>query len=132
MLKKFTIKTTSRNQMINITNMVMDFVLESKIKNGIGLIFSPHTTVGVTINENADPDVTKDLVYKMANLIPENDNYKHAEGNSDSHLKSTFTDCSQNFIIDSGKVILGIWQGIYFCEFDGGRTRTFYVKIIEG
>ena len=95
-------------------------------------VYTPHTTAAITINENADPDVQHDLEYKLKDMIPKDEApYRHAEGNSDSHMKSSLFSPSLTIIYEEGKLILGIWQGIYFCEFDGPRTRNYYVKIIE-
>ncbi|GIM28587.1 hypothetical protein CPJCM30710_12530 [Clostridium polyendosporum] len=132
-LYKFSIKTTSSQQIIHINKYVEQALSESGIKEGIGIIFCPHTTGGITINENADPDVVHDLLYGFEKVYPEKDrNYRHFEGNSHSHLKSSTVGASQTVIITEGKLLLGTWQDIYFCEFDGPRTRNFYVKIIEG
>lgn len=132
-LFKHNLNINNRQDMINITNIIKEDLRLSKIKEGILVIYCTHTTAGITINENADPDVVKDMIYGLEKVYPTIDkNYKHFEGNSHSHLKSTTVGASQSFIINEGNLILGIWQGIYFCEFDGPRNRNFYVKIIEG
>lgn len=123
-----------KNQtMIDITPLVKDDLRKSKVKEGILVVYCPHTTAGITINENADPDVVNDLIYGFEKVYPTNDkNYKHFEGNSHAHMKSSTVGASQSIIIHNGNLILGCWQDIYFCEFDGPRNRTFYVKVIEG
>lgn len=132
-LFKHNLNINNRQDMINITNIIKEDLRLSKIKEGILVVYCTHTTAGITINENADPDVVKDMIYGLEKVYPTIDkNYKHFEGNSHSHLKSTTVGASQSFIVNEGNLILGIWQGIYFCEFDGPRNRIFYVKIIEG
>ena len=123
-----------KNQtMIDITPLVKDDLRKSKVKEGILVVYCPHTTAGITINENADPDVVNDLIYGFEKVYPTNDkNYKHFEGNSHAHMKSSTVGASQSIIIHNGNLILGCWQDIYFCEFDGPRNRTFYVKVMEG
>jgi secondary thiamine-phosphate synthase enzyme len=119
--------------MINITSYVKEDINLSKIKDGMVVVYCPHTTAGITINENADPDVVRDVIYGFEKAYPTSDSkYKHFEGNSHAHLKSSTVGASQTLILNDGNLILGIWQDIYFCEFDGPRDRTFYVKIIEG
>lgn len=122
-----------KQTMVNITNIIEDDIKKSSIKDGIVVVFCPHTTAGITINENADPDVVHDMIYGFEKVFPTKDkNYKHFEGNSHAHMKSSTMGASQTIILDDGKMILGIWQHIYFCEFDGPRDRKFFVKIIEG
>lgn len=131
-LFKHNIFTEKSQSMVDITNIINSDLKKTSIQEGMILVFSPHTTAGITINENADPDVVKDLLYGFEKVYPTNDkNYKHFEGNSHSHLKSSTIGSSQNIIIFDGKLLLGVWQCIYFCDFDGPRNRTFYVKIIE-
>jgi secondary thiamine-phosphate synthase enzyme len=126
------LRTTSRSQMIEITDRVAKLVVESKVRDGMAIVCVPHTTAAVTINENADPDVKHDLLEKLDNLIPKREPYyQHGEGNSDSHLKTSLTGNSITVLIEGGKLILGTWQGIQFCEFDGPRTRTYLVKIVS-
>ncbi|WP_195999871.1 secondary thiamine-phosphate synthase enzyme YjbQ [Clostridium sp. 1001271B_151109_B4] len=126
--------TISKSQtMIDITEMIKADIKESGVKDGIVVVYCPHTTAGITVNENADPDVVRDLIYGFEKVYPTNDNnYRHYEGNSHAHMKSSTMGASQTLIIDNGELILGMWQDIYFCEFDGPRNRNFYVKIIEG
>ncbi|MEA3500932.1 MAG: secondary thiamine-phosphate synthase enzyme YjbQ [Candidatus Marinimicrobia bacterium] len=129
---KKTIITNKRTELLDITHDIQKEINDSKINNGVVVIFTPHTTAGITINENADPDVKKDIDYKINKMIPENDsNYFHAEGNSDSHIKSSLFGPSLTLIIEDEKLILGVWQAIYFCEFDGPRQRKYYIKIIS-
>lgn len=132
-LFKHEITIKEKQTLINITKQVKEDILRSNVKDGIVVVYCPHTTAGITVNENADPDVVKDLVYGFEKAYPTSDrNYKHYEGNSHSHLKSSTVGASQTFLLNEGKCILGTWQGIYFCEFDGPRDRSYYVKIIEG
>jgi len=130
MLKQFELKTSERTQMIDITSQVRDIVLSSKKESGIVVVHIPHTTAAVTINENADPDVQSDMTRFMDELTPQKNWFKHSEGNSDSHIKSSLFGCDQTIIIENGKMVLGTWQGIYFCEFDGPRTRNIFVKVM--
>lgn len=123
--------STGKEDFYNITSMVNDAVAMSGVNEGICVIYTPHTTAGITINENADPDVVKDLLFSYNKLMPDRPEYRHMEGNSAAHLKSSLTGCSETVIIHGGKLLLGTWQGIYFCEFDGPRTRKFYVKILK-
>ncbi len=132
-MTNFIVKTRKRNELICITEQVAGCVLKSNVREGVAVVFCPHTTAGITINENADPDVASDMVMKLSKLIEHGDpEYLHGEGNSDSHVKSTLTGASETIIISRGRLALGTWQGIYFAEFDGPRTRSVYVKIIEG
>ena len=132
MLEKFSITTNERNQFIDITTRLKDMLSRSKIENGIVVVYCPHTTAGITINEGADPDVQVDIIGKLKKLIPHSENYHHTEGNSDSHIKSSVVGSSVTLILENSNLILGTWQSIYFCEFDGPRTRHFYVKVING
>ncbi len=132
-MPNFAVRTRKRNEFVDITDEVSALVRESGVDEGIVVVFCPHTTAGITINENADPHVTTDMVMKMAKIIDHLDmDYLHMEGNSDSHLKSTFTGASETIIISDGRLRLGTWQGVYLAEFDGPRTRGVYVKIIKG
>lgn len=132
-LFKHSIEINPKQTMVNITSYIKADIKSSNIKNGIVVVYCPHTTAGITINENADPDVVRDLVYGFEKTYSTIDsNYKHFEGNSHAHLKSSTVGASQSLILNNGNLILGRWQDIYFCEFDGPRDRTFYVKIIEG
>ena len=126
MIKQFTIQTSRRNEFIDITAQIQDLVEE--VSEGVATVFVPHTTTAVTINENADPAVPRDILKKLEELIPQQDNYSHMEGNSDAHIKASLLGSSVRVIIKDGQLLLGIWQAIFFCEFDGPRTRKFYVQ----
>lgn len=132
MLKKITVHSRERNELIDITKEVMSMVKESKVRSGICFVYTPHTTAGVTINENADPSVKTDIISELNRLIPLSGRFTHSEGNSDAHVKASLIGSSVNVIIQDGSLVLGTWQDIYFCEFDGSRTRTVYIKIISG
>ena len=127
------VRTRGRDDFVDITDHVADAVAESGIRDGLCVVFTPHTTAAVTINENADPDVVHDMLYGFEKAIPSRDpNYLHAEGNSHAHMKTTLFGPSQTLIVTSGRLLLGVWQDVYFCDFDGPRDRTYYAKIIEG
>jgi secondary thiamine-phosphate synthase enzyme len=128
-MREITVTSHSREELIDVTSRVREFVTESGVLSGTVICFVPHTTAAVTINENADPDVKRDLLYKLKKEIPQQDGYHHAEGNSDAHLKSSLFGCSAQILIEDGRLVLGIWQGIYFCEFDGPRTRKLMIKV---
>ncbi len=130
-MKVLYIKSRKRIEAIDITDSVLNFVKESVIKDGILVIYIPHTTAGLTINENADPSVIEDILNKTSELVPRSFNYKHLEGNADSHIKSSIFGVSHQLLIEDGKVLLGTWQGIFFLEFDGPRERKVYLKIIK-
>ena len=130
MLIKRNVNTTAHTQMVDITSMVRKAVAESGLRDGICTVFIPHTTAAVTINENADPDVVRDFTAELGKLVPWEDDYRHAEGNSAAHLKASMIGFSQQIIIDGGLPVLGTWQGIYFCEFDGPRRRNVYLKLM--
>lgn len=132
MLKKINVKTNGRTEMLDITRLVQQAIRETGITSGICTVFVPHTTAGVTINENADPDVVTDILKEMNKVIPFDDGYLHMEGNSAAHIKASLFGFSQQVIVEEGRPLLGTWQGIYFCEFDGPRNRQVYVKVIEG
>jgi secondary thiamine-phosphate synthase enzyme len=125
------IKTDSRIQMKDITPSVQKEILRADVKDGLCVVYVPHTTAGITINEGADPDVCADILKKLSELVPAHDKYRHSEGNSDSHIKTTLTGSSVTLIIENGKLVLGTWQKIFFCEYDGPRSRKAYVKIIR-
>ena len=127
--RKYDLRTSARSDMVNITERVRQAVRESGVTDGTVTVFVPHTTAGVTINENADPDVVRDLLYELDRMVPWEDGYHHFEGNSAAHIKATLTGASVQVIIENGKLLLGTWQGIYFCEYDGPRNRHFLVKI---
>ncbi len=131
-MKQFTVKTTSRFQMIDITGVVRSALRESGVQSGICCVFVPHTTAAVTINENADADVQRDIIAELDKVIPLNDNYRHIEGNSAAHVKSSLVGASEMVLVERGELVLGTWQSLFFCEFDGPRTRRFHVKFISG
>jgi len=129
-MKQFIVKTNSRFEMKDITNQVRSVVCESNVKNGVCYVFVPHTTAAVTINENADPDVPRDIIMELDKVIPLHDNYSHMEGNSAAHIKSSLIGTSEMVFIENGDIVLGTWQSLFFCEFDGPRTRKVYVKLV--
>lgn len=128
-MTRFIINTGKSAEMRNITREVQAAVSESGIQSGICTVFVPHTTAGVTINENADPDVVYDILMEIDKIVPLKDGYRHMEGNSAAHLKASLFGFSQQVIVENGRLMLGTWQGIYFCEFDGPRQRQVYVKV---
>jgi secondary thiamine-phosphate synthase enzyme len=129
MLFKFNLDAPKQN-FYNITAQVRDSISKSGITSGIAVVYCPHTTAGITINENADPDVVCDLLFALDKTYPDRPEFRHAEGNSAAHLKASTIGSSVTVIIENGKPLLGTWQGIYFCEFDPPRKRTFYVKVL--
>lgn len=133
MLHTMEITTSKRDELRDITREVQAYVKKIGVQSGIITVYCPHTTAGITINENADPDVKHDVIMRLDEVYPwEHPKYRHAEGNTASHLKSITAGPSQTLIIHEGAVLLGRWQGIYFCEFDGPRHRQYYLKIVEG
>lgn len=123
---------SKRMQMADITSQIKKDLKESQIQSGIIVVYTPHTTAGITINENADSDVVRDMLNGFERAFPTyHPDYRHFEGNSHAHMKSTLFGPSQTLIVEEGKIILGTWQSVYLCEFDGPRNRTFYVKIIK-
>ncbi len=124
------VKTSAHTQMTDITRDVQAAVSKSGITDGICLVFTPHTTAAITINEDADPDVVRDFTKEINKIVPWEDDYLHMEGNSAAHLKSSMIGASEQIIVEDGKLLLGTWQGIYFCEYDGPRNREVWVKII--
>jgi secondary thiamine-phosphate synthase enzyme len=127
---ELTVQTHSRTEMVDITAKVRQLVKESKVQRGLLALFVPHTTAAVTINENADPSVQRDILSEVDRLIPFAGSYQHAEGNAAAHIKSTLVGTSQTLFIEGGRLALGTWQGVYFCEFDGPRSRKVWVRII--
>ena len=127
--KEFTLRT-GRQGYYNITGSVREAIRESGVVSGICVVFCPHTTGAITINENADPDVTHDLVIGFDEAFPDRRAFRHGEGNSDAHLKCSAVGASETILIEEGRPLLGTWQGIYFCEFDGPRTRRYLVKVM--
>lgn len=125
------VRTDKRNQFLDISDTIRDLVSQSAVTEGSVEIFVPHTTAAVTINENADPTVQSDILDHLEKLIPRSGRFRHSEGNSDSHIKASLIGSRLSIFISSGKLVLGTWQGIYFCEFDGPRSRKLIVKIIS-
>lgn len=132
MLKEISIPTRAQVQLKDITREVQELVSISGFKDGIVVLFVPHTTAAVTINENADPDVVTDMINGLDQLIPLRNQYRHLEGNSAAHIKCSLIGASEQIIVRNGKLLLGTWQGIFFCEFDGPRTRKLHIKMIAG
>ncbi|MDD3374535.1 MAG: secondary thiamine-phosphate synthase enzyme YjbQ [Candidatus Omnitrophica bacterium] len=124
------ISTQHRNQIIDITPQIQQYLSQEKFHSGLLTVFSPHTTAGITVNENADPDVKRDMLSFLQKTIPQDNNFKHIEGNSDAHIKGSLINFSQNFIIENGEIQLGTWQGIFFVEFDGPRSREVWIKLL--
>ena len=126
------VKTRQRSEIVDVTDAVRRIVRAQRVRDGMVILYVPHTTAAVTINENYDPDVKSDLLKKLDALIPKNESYyQHDEGNSDSHLKTAIVGNSATVLIERGDLVLGRWQGIYFCEFDGPRERELYVKLLD-
>ena len=130
MVKYINVRSKSRTEFIDITEMIQDVIKDEGITKGICCLYVPHTTAGVTINEGADPSVQRDIINALNRLIPHEMNYSHREGNADAHIKSTLVGASLNLIIDEGKLLLGTWQAVFFCEFDGPRHRRIALKFI--
>ena len=131
MLTKLSVNTSKHTQMLNITGMIQRCVEDSGVRSGVCTVFIPHTTAAVTINENADPDVVRDFTMEINKLVPWEDGYQHMEGNSAAHLKASLIGFSQQIIVENGDLLLGTWQGIWFCEYDGPRRRSVWVKLTE-
>jgi len=131
MMQTFQVRTSSQTEFVDITRSVQEAVKKTGVAEGICIIFIPHTTAGVTINENADPSVVQDIIMELNKIVPFKDQYRHMEGNSPAHIKATLVGCSQMVFVESGKLALGTWQGIFFCEFDGPRSRNVHVKVVK-
>ena len=131
-MRTFSVSTSERVDLVEITSTVAQEVAKSGVGTGTVTIYVPHTTCGVTINESADPDVARDIKMHLAKLVPQDGGFKHYEGNSDSHIKTSMIGSSESIIIENGKLVLGTWQGIFLCDFDGPRTRKVYIRIVEG
>jgi len=125
------ITTNKRNQMIDITDQIQKIINKEKLQNGTVIVYVPHTTAGVTINEGADPSVQRDIIETLEKLIPESNSYHHIEGNSDAHIKASLLGSSVTIIVENNKLVLGTWQHIFFYEGDGPRTRKVYVETIK-
>jgi secondary thiamine-phosphate synthase enzyme len=129
MPRSFHVKTGSRIDMVDITAQIQAAISESGISDGICTIFVPHTTAGIIINEGADPAVCQDIIAKLNEIVPANAGYQHMEGNADSHIKTALTGSTTSVIVENGRLVLGTWQKVFFCEFDGPRSRQVYIKI---
>ena len=128
-MTEFTLKTSARNQFVEITDRVRETITASGVRTGLCVVYCPHTTAAITVNENADPDVVHDMLLYLSKAIPQHQGgFRHAEGNSDSHIKASLVGPSVTLLVDGGDVVLGRWQGVFFCEFDGPRTRTVNVQ----
>jgi secondary thiamine-phosphate synthase enzyme len=132
MFEVLELSTRKKTDLIDITGEISAAVSRARIENGLCYIHIPHSTAGITINENADPTVKFDIDSKLNRMVPRNEGYTHPEGNSDSHIKSSIIGTTLTLIVEKGSLILGTWQGIYFCEFDGPRDRMIYIKTIKG
>lgn len=131
MIKRFEIQTTTRVQLVDITPHIKSILKSEEVSSGIVLIYVPHTTCGITINENADPSVKDDILKALENMAPLEGGYRHLEGNSDAHIKASLMGQSASLIVESGSLVLGTWQGVFLAEFDGPRKRSVLVKIIR-
>ena len=131
MFETFQVKTSAKTDFIDITRSVQEAIQKLGMKDGICFVFVPHTTAAITINENADPSVPRDIMMELNKIVPFQDRYQHSEGNSAAHIKASLVGPSQTLFVESGKLVLGTWQGIFFCEFDGPRSRKVYVKAIK-
>ena len=129
-MKTINVSTTKRIDLIDISAQVQKVINESKVKSGIVTVYVPHTTCGITINEGADPNVVRDIKYQLEKLIPYQQGYRHLEGNADSHIKTCLVGSSENIIIEDGRLVLGTWQSIFLCDFDGPRTRKVHINIL--
>ncbi len=127
-MQKISIQTNKREQLLEITDHINQFVKENSIDSAVITVYCPHTTAAITINENADPDVTRDIIHEIDRIIPFEDGYRHFEGNSAAHIKASLFGSSDTLLVHSGQLQLGRWQGIYFCEFDGPRSREIWVQ----
>ena len=129
MLNRLSIRTHSRSELMDITGLVRDVVYKSKIENGVCYVFVPHTTAGITINENADPSVRQDILAELDKLVPWQGDYSHLEGNAAAHIKASLVGSSETIPVEKGDLVLGTWQGVFFAEFDGPRQREVWIKI---
>jgi len=131
-MKNVRVTTSRRQELVDVTRLVAEAVQNASVRSGVCVVYCPHTTAAVTINEGADPDVASDIVTGLDRLIPENWEFRHMEGNSDAHMKSSIIGPSETLIIDGGRLLLGTWQKIFFCEFDGPRERSIQIHILGG
>lgn len=131
-MEKINIKTSKRVELVDITSQLQDAVRESKVRDGVCLVFCPHTTAGLTINENADPSVRYDIINALNKFVPKDAGYTHTEGNADSHIKSSIFGAVLNIFVEDNQLCLGQWQGVYLCEGDGPRSREVWIKFLKG
>ena len=129
MIHSFRVSSSKKSELIDITRQVKEIVEKKRVRSGLCIIYVPHTTAGVTLNENTDPHVAQDILMGLDKVVPSHDRYLHSEGNSPAHIKASLIGCSETVLVESGELVLGTWQGIYFCEFDGPRNRTVHVKM---
>ncbi len=129
---KFDLRTKSKEEFIDITAMLRKAISQCGFSSGLCTVYCPHTTAGLTINENADPAVVRDILHTLHKVIPDQDDYRHMEGNSPAHIKSSLLGSSCQIIVENGSLVLGTWQSVFFCEFDGPRHRTFMLQLISG
>lgn len=130
-MKEISIRTNLPVEMIDITSFVRTALKEKNVESGYCIVFTPHTTAAVTINENADPDVPRDIISALEKAVPQNAPYRHSEGNSPAHVKSSLVGASETVLIENGRLVLGTWQSIFFCEFDGPRSRRVIIKVVK-
>lgn len=130
-MKEIKVKTNQRIDFVDISHLIQEIVGKSNVADGIVIVYVPHTTCGIMINEGADPDVVRDIQFQLKNLVPYQKGYEHLEGNADSHIKTCIVGSSETIIIENGKLVLGTWQSVFLCDFDGPRTRKVFVKIID-
>jgi secondary thiamine-phosphate synthase enzyme len=131
MIKQLRVQTKSKTELVDITQGVQRLVTESGVRSGVCYVYVPHTTSGITINENTDPNVGRDILKELNKVIPFDDRYSHAEGNSAAHIKSTLVGISKAVLVEEGRLALGTWQAIFYCEFDGPRDRRVFVKVMK-
>ncbi len=131
-MEAFRVNTSKRDELLDLTAQIQEVVLQSGVRSGVCTVFVPHTTAGVTINEHADDDVARDILASLDRLVPWRDDYRHGEGNSAAHIKASLMGSSVTVLVEEGRLVLGAWQGIFFAEFDGPRSRKVYVKISLG
>jgi secondary thiamine-phosphate synthase enzyme len=132
MLQTLTVKTNTRTELLDLTSQIQEVVRQSGVSEGLCHIFVPHTTAAVTINENADPAVKADILMVLNKIISEQEPYRHQEGNSPAHIKTSLMGPQITLFVSKGRLVLGTWQGLFFCEFDGPRSRRLHVKVVEG
>lgn len=131
MIRQLRVQTKSRTELVDITQGVQRLVTESGIRSGVCYVFVPHTTSGITVNENTDPNVGRDILKELNKVVPFDDQYSHSEGNSAAHIKSTIVGVSKAVMVEEGRLALGTWQAIFYCEFDGPRERRVFVKVMK-